>query len=157
MDERYRRHLDRLIAQYRLDNFQFLGWRDIPFPYYHMSDIVVLPSIIRERILTEEGPLEAQSGEGLPRTVLEAMYLGKPVVASEIAGVPEMVVNGETGYVVPPADPEKLAEAICHLLESPDKRRVMGEAGATRVRSLFTTEVMVQKTVALYRELVEKR
>jgi glycosyltransferase involved in cell wall biosynthesis len=157
MDERYRRHLDRLIAQYRLDNFQFLGWRDNPFPYYRMSDIVVLPSIIRERILTEEGPLEAQSGEGLPRTVLEAMYLGKPVVASEIAGVPEMVVNGETGYVVPPADPEKLAEAICHLLESPDKRRVMGEAGATRVRSLFTTEVMVQKTVALYRELVEKR
>lgn len=157
MDSRYQRHLEQLIQKYGLDNFHFLGWCDNPFPYYHMSDIVVLPSVIRERILTEEGPLEAQSGEGLPRTLLEAMYLGKPVVASEIAGVPEMVVNGETGHIVSPGDPEKLAEALCHLLEFPDQRRVMGAAGATRVRALFTTEVMVQKTVALYRELVENR
>jgi glycosyltransferase involved in cell wall biosynthesis len=157
MDDRYRRHLDRLIQEYDLDNFHFLGWRDNPFPYYHMSDVVVLPSVVREQIPTEEGPLEAQSGEGLPRTVLEAMYLGKPVVASGIAGVPEMIVNSETGYVVPPGDPEKLAEAICHLLECPDKRRVMGEAGAMRARSLFNTEVMIQKTVAVYQELVEKR
>jgi glycosyltransferase involved in cell wall biosynthesis len=157
MDGRYRRHLDRLIQEYDLDNFHFLGWRDNPFPYYHMSDIVVLPSVIREQIPTQEGPLAAQSGEGLPRTVLEAMYLGKPVVASCIAGVPEMVVNGKTGYVVPPGDPAKLAEAICYLLESPDKRRVMGEAGAMRARSLFNTEAMIQKTVALYQELVEKR
>jgi glycosyltransferase involved in cell wall biosynthesis len=119
--------------------------------------IVVLPSVIRERIPTEEGSLEVQSGEGLPRTVLEAMYLGKPVVASSIAGVPEAIVNGETGYVVPPGDPEKLAAAICYLLESPDKRRVMGEAGAMRARSLFTTEAVVQKTVVVYQELVEKR
>jgi glycosyltransferase involved in cell wall biosynthesis len=157
MDGQYRRHLDRLIHEYDLDNVHFLGWRDNPFPYYYMSDIVVLPSVIREQIPTQEGPLEAQSGEGLPRTVLEAMYLGKPVVASCIAGVPEMVVNGETGYVVPPGDPAKLAEAICYLLESPDKRRVMGEAGAMRARSLFNTEIMIQKTVALYQELVEKR
>jgi len=157
MDGQYRRHLNRLIQEYDLDNFHFLGWRDNPFPYYHMRDVVVLPSVVREQIPTEEGTLEAQSGEGLPRTVLEAMYLGKPVVASRIAGVPEMVVTGETGYVVPPGDPEKLAEAICHLLESPDKRRVMGEAGAMRARSLFTTEVMIQKTVAVYQELVEKR
>ena len=157
MDSRYRDYMNRLIKDYELDNFHCLGWRDNPFPYYHMSDIVVLPSVIRERIPTEEGSLEVQSGEGLPRTVLEAMYLGKPVVASSIAGVPEAIVNGETGYVVPPGDPEKLAAAICYLLESPDKRRVMGEAGAMRARSLFTTEAVVQKTVVVYQELVEKR
>jgi len=157
MDSRYRSYVAQLIQKYDLDNFHCLGWRDNPFPYYRMSDIVVLPSVVREQIPTGEGPLEAQSGEGLPLTVLEAMYLEKPVVASRIGGVPEVVVDGETGYVIPPGDPEKLSEAICHLLECPDKRRVMGEAGAMRVRSLFTTEVMVQKTVALYRELVEKR
>ena len=96
-----------------------------------------------------------RGNEGLPRVILEAMYMGKPVVASSIAGVPEQVADGSTGILVPPGNSESLADAIVKLIESPDMRKQMGQAGAARVRQMFSTERMVQDTVALYRSLVK--
>jgi len=109
----------------------------------------------RERLQMGDRVVEVRSGEGLPRTVLEAMYIGKPVVATTVAGTREQVVEGETGLLVEPANPEALAGAILRLLEAtPEERRRMGERAAALVRERFTTERMVRETAALYRELL---
>jgi len=154
-DQAYVDYLMRLTRQYELDNFYFLGWQQNPFPYYQLADIVVLPTVERERLDIGDVVIDVRSGEGLPRTVLEAMYLGKPVVATRVAGTSEQILDGETGLLVPPSDSEALAGAIIRLLEAPvSVRKEMGQRATIRVREQFTTEKMVHETVALYQELV---
>lgn len=95
--------------------------------------------------------------EGLPNAVLEAMAAGLPVVATAVGGTPEVVVDGVTGILVPPRDPDALAEAIACLLRDPDLRCKMGQMGQERVAQSFTVERMVEQTERLYgRLLVEK-
>lgn len=95
--------------------------------------------------------------EGLPNTVLEAMAAGLPVVATAVGGTPEAVVNGETGLLVPPRDPSALAQAITRLLQAPDLRRKMGQAGREWVVQFFSVERMVAKTERLYAELLAEK
>jgi starch synthase len=70
--------------------------------------------------------------------VLEAMSRGIPVVASRVGGVPEAVVSGETGILVPPGDPRSLAGAVSSLLAAPERAREMGEHGVRRIRDAFS-------------------
>ncbi len=91
--------------------------------------------------------------EGLPNAVLEAMAAGLPVVATAVGGTPELVVDGVTGLLVPPADPNALAWALASLLRDPDRRQCMGGAGRERVAEHFSVEQMVEKTERLYRDL----
>jgi glycosyltransferase involved in cell wall biosynthesis len=95
--------------------------------------------------------------EGLPNTILEAMAVGLPVVATAVGGTPEVVVDGVTGLLTPSHDPGALAAAITTLLRDPDLRRKMGRAGLERVRERFTLKQMVQQTQALYNHLLEKK
>ena len=126
-----------------------------PAAYYKLADVVVLPTVEREQLKMDGRVVEVRSGEGLPRTVLEAMYMAKPTVATRVAGTPEQILDGETGLLVPPANPEAIADAIMRLLEaSPAERRTMGERARARVRETFTTARMVRETAALYRELL---
>lgn len=92
----------------------------------HMADfdVVVLPSIL----------------EGFGIVLLEAMAMGKPVVASKVGGIPEAVEEGVTGLLVPPAHSGKLAEALLLLLKNSSLRRSMGEAGKKRVATIFSLE-----------------
>jgi sugar transferase (PEP-CTERM/EpsH1 system associated) len=114
--------------------------RDVPM-ILALLDVFVLPSL----------------WEGLPIALLEAMAAGLPVVATRVGGVPEVVVDGVTGFLVPPRDPQALADAILRLLRDPDLRRRMGEAGHARVAEHFSVEQMVGKTEALYEQLLAEK
>jgi len=100
-------------------------------------DVFVLPSWI----------------EGMPITVLEAMAHRKPVVATPVGGTPELVVDGETGLLVPPRDPEALAEALRSLVADPKRARRLGEAGYARVAERFTVERMTTRVLEVYDEV----
>jgi glycosyltransferase involved in cell wall biosynthesis len=123
-----------------------------------MADLVVLPTVEREQLQIGEEVIDVRSGEGLPRSILEAMHCGKPVVATTVAGTSEQIINGETGFLAPPANPEALAEAILKVLEmGPEARERMGEHAIARVREKFSTERMVAQTVDLYRDVAGKQ
>ena len=95
--------------------------------------------------------------EGMPNAVLEAQACGLPVVATRVGGVPEVVVDDVTGLLVPPGDPNTLAEAIATLLHNPDLRRGMGQAGREWVTEHFTVGRMVERTEQLYTQLLEEK
>lgn len=154
VDQAYYAYLQSLLKKYCLKDFHFLGWHDSLIDYYEAADIVVLPSIDEERLSGGGIDILIQGNEGLPRAVLEAMYLGKPVIATRVAGTAEEIVNGESGLLVPPSDPQELADAIRRLLQDPDLRADMGRNAAARARSQFGKERMRRATAAIFRELI---
>jgi glycogen(starch) synthase len=91
--------------------------------------------------------------EGLPLVALQASQMARPVVATRVAGVPEVVVDGETGVLVEPEDSVALARAIAFLLDHPQAARRMGEAARKRARDVFGWERHVDAYDALYRRL----
>jgi glycosyltransferase involved in cell wall biosynthesis len=90
--------------------------------------------------------------EGMPLVVLEAMEAGVPVVASAVSGIPEVVVDGETGWLVPPEDPEALARALREVLTDPEEARRRGEAGRRRVAERYRPAV----AAASWRAAIER-
>ncbi len=92
--------------------------------------------------------------EGLPIVLLEAMAAGLPVAATAVGGTPELVVDGETGLLVPPADPGALATAVNRLLDDPAAARRMGQAGQERVSRHFTVRRMADQIESLYLSLL---
>ena len=92
--------------------------------------------------------------EGTPVCILEAMAMKKPVVATSVGGIPEIVRNNKTGILVPPENPELLAEAVISLLLNLQKRRELGESGWRWVQESFSIERCVRNYESLYRELV---
>ena len=91
--------------------------------------------------------------EGLCTSLIDAMAGSKPAVATAVGGVPEVVVEGETGFLVAPHDPEALADRIVRLLKDPALRAQMGKAALTRARERFTVERMVEGTIDVYTRL----
>jgi glycosyltransferase involved in cell wall biosynthesis len=106
------------------------------------SDVFVFPSLV---------------AEGLPMALLEALALSKPVVATDVGGVPEIVEDGKTGLVVPPRDAAALAEGIVRVLSDPVLARRLGEAGRETVLARFPARTMVQRTEELYFGLLGSR
>jgi glycosyltransferase involved in cell wall biosynthesis len=88
--------------------------------------------------------------EGLPLCVIEAMAHGRPVVASAVGGIPELVRDGETGFLVEPGDVAGLRAAIQRLLADPELRRRLGRAGRERAIELCSQEQVTQATLAAY-------
>ena len=104
-------------------------------------DVLVLPSAV----------------EGLPYVILEAMACAKPVVSSRVFGIPEAVIDGETGLLVPPEDVAALAQALHTLAADASLRARMGRAGRVRFEERFTLERQLAAMSSLYRELVTGR
>ncbi len=120
----------------------FTGTRkDIP-EILSLMDVFVLPSHTRE---------------GLGIAIIEAMAAERPVVATEIGGIPEVVNDGETGLLVPPGDAEALSKAIIELLRNPKKTKEMGVKGRTRVKEKFTTKKMLSEIEHVYLSLINRR
>jgi glycosyltransferase involved in cell wall biosynthesis len=123
------------------EHVHVLGARkDVP-ELMHAMDVFAMPSI----------------WEGFGLVLLEAMAAGRPIVASRVATIPEVVVDGETGLLVPAGDPLALAEALAQLADQPALATRFGEAGRERLRRQFSIEKMVGDTELLYRELVDDR
>jgi len=97
------------------------------------------------------------AGEAFPRAVLEAMACGKPVVATAVGGIPEAVEEGSTGFLVPPGEPEAMADRLRRLIENPGLRLRMGRSGRRRAEALFGLESNTARTAQVYEELREAR
>lgn len=93
--------------------------------------------------------------EGLPKVLLEAASVGRPMVAADVPGCREVVRPGHTGYLVPPESPEALADAVGRLLADPAERRALGARARAMVEAEFTVAVVAERTLALYRELLD--
>lgn len=128
-----------IAAHPRKDRIHVVGFRTDAPRLTAGSDIAVLPAIKRE---------------GLPKTVIEAMAYGVPVVVSDTGGNAELVEDGVSGRVVPPGDADALAAALAGLARDPAQRRAMGEAARVRIGREFTVQATVEATLKLYREVL---
>jgi glycosyltransferase involved in cell wall biosynthesis len=95
--------------------------------------------------------------EGIGLAIIEAMAAGLPVVATRVGGVPEAVVDGETGFLVPPRQPKALAQAIVRLLVDPDLAKYMGASGRARAEAMFDAKTTAEKTVGVYKDVLASR
>ncbi len=119
------------------ENIIFLGWSDNLAKIISIYDIFVLPSL----------------NEGMGRVLVEAMALGKSIVASNIGGIPDLVIHEKNGFLVTPENPKELAKYIQVLLEDKNKREKMGLAGK-EIAMNFSAESMIEKISSLYEELL---
>ena len=138
-DGELREELEAYASDLRLDGRVFFtGWRrDLPCLYADL-DVVALTSI----------------NEGTPVSIIEAMAAGVPVVATAVGGVPDVVVNGETGYLVKAGDVKGLAEAITELLRNSEKARGMGRKGREAVYPKFAAQTLIANVEQLYSDLL---
>jgi glycosyltransferase involved in cell wall biosynthesis len=133
--------LERQIKERKLEKHVFLaGFRPDVLSLHKSFDVFVLASVT----------------EGLGTSTLDAMACGKPVVGTATGGIPEVVVDGQTGLLVPPRDDRALAAAIVRLLKDPDLRARMGAAGLARVAARFSADRMVRDTLAVYESVVKR-
>ncbi len=122
------------------DKIIFAGQRrDVP-EILHIFDVFVLPSYY----------------EGLPRSIIEAQACGVAVVATNVGGTPEVVINDKTGILVPPKDEKAIAKAVIDLLTNKDKAEKMGNAGKEWVQKQFDAPVFIRKTEDLFEDLIRK-
>ncbi len=122
-----RGELERQVQALKIqENVRFLGYVENIQTVLRATDVLVSPSLL----------------EGMQVALLEAMATGLPIIATNIGGTPDAVVDGETGLLVPPADPHALSLAIRSLISDPESMRSMGVAGRTRVVRLFDAHVV---------------
>jgi glycosyltransferase involved in cell wall biosynthesis len=116
----------------------FPGYRSQLLPVYAAFDLFVLTS----------------RREGLPNSVLEAMAMGLPVVTTDVAGTKELVLHGETGFVLPQGDVDGIARAMLTLIDDTPLRQHMGLAGRQRVEQEFSFMGRLQRIEALYARIL---
>jgi len=138
-DVRYRERLQAMTRQFGLQGrLRFTGFvQDMP-TLYPAIDVLVMPS----------------QTEGCPRAVLEAMAAERPVIATDVGGLRDIVRHGQTGLLVPSGDESALADAIVTLARNPDMRREMGKAARRQVGERFSVGTYVHAIQAIYEELL---
>ena len=119
---------------------------DVPV-YFYLSDLFVLPAVFDPK----------GNVDGCPIVILEAMACGKPVVSSNISGIPIVVKDGETGILVDEKNvPISLARYCISLLEDPTKREQFGEAGQQRIQQELTWTKTVEQFISIYQQNVNR-
>ncbi len=126
--------VDRGLAK----NIIFTGWRDDMARVLSVFDIFCLPSL----------------NEGMGRVLVEAMALGKPIVASDVGGIPDLIIPGKNGILVPPQNPGELAKQILFLIKNREEREKLGRAGK-EMASAYSDEIMVKKIAELYEKVLK--
>ena len=116
----------------------FLGYQEEVAPFYAAFDAMILPSI----------------NEGTPVSAIEAVAAGRPVVATRVGGVPDVIREGEDGFLVEPGDVDALAERLARLAADPELRERLGTAGRARVIPRYSVERLVDDIDLLYRSLL---
>jgi len=135
-----RQELERQVRARNLTAcFDFVGFQNAPIEYLQQFDIFVLPSL----------------SEGLSSAILSAMAMALPVIATNVGGIPELVMHEENGLLVPPADPIALAEAIDRLTSDAPMAFRMGEKSRKRMEANFTLERKILETEQLCRVLLQ--
>jgi glycosyltransferase involved in cell wall biosynthesis len=141
-DGERRRPLEALATELGLDaNVRFLGWRRDLERVYADAWVVALTS----------------RNEGSPVSLIEAMAAGRPVIATRVGGVPDLIAQDVTGCLVPPDDPEALAVALVALLRDPDRRQALGKAARERVLPAFAADRLVADVDRLYQDLLRAK
>jgi glycosyltransferase involved in cell wall biosynthesis len=133
--------LESLAGALGAQNVEFLGYvdRDRLHERVAQAQALVMPSIWYENF---------------PYSILEAFALGKPVIASDIGGIPETVVDGETGLLFEPGNARELAEKMKYLVANPEKAATMGRNARRRVENEFDSETHYRKLMAVYKSLM---
>lgn len=122
------------------DRFQMPGHTTELDPYLLWADLVVLPS----------------HTEGLPNVALEASAAGVPVVATAVGGTPEVIADGVSGLLVPPGQPDQLADAMNRVLDNDELRTRLGTGGRARMRAQYTFEAQAERYAELFERLTAK-
>ena len=123
------------------EHVHFLGNRpDVP-DLLAAADLFILPSL----------------WEGLSVALLEAMAAGRPIVATAVSGSTQVMVDGVTGFLVPPADSKALANAVCALLDEPERAAAMGQAARQRVVIHYSAQKQAREHIALYQRLLDSQ
>jgi glycosyltransferase involved in cell wall biosynthesis len=131
-----------LVDQYELkDAVVFTGFQEDVAQVIGTFDVAVLPSLF----------------EGMGRVLLEAMAMEKPVVASRVGGIPDLVEHGVNGYLVSPGDAKELEHDVLAILDDPSLGRRMGREGRQRISSRFSADTMVDSIDRVYRELLSTK
>jgi len=138
-DQGYADRLKRLAQELKIgDRVHIVGFQDPVQPFLAALDLYVHPALM----------------EGFGIAVVEAMAMGKAVVATTTGGLPEVVAQGETGLLVPPGDAESLAVAVVSLLGDPDRREQLGRNGTARAQERFSLDAFVRHMEQVYGEVL---
>lgn len=139
----YKKTLEGLVSDLGLkQKIIFAGYQTDIMDLMNTFDVFVLPSPF---------------AEGLAVVILEAMAAKKPVITTSVGGNSEIVVDGQTGTLIPPQDPDKLAEAIKYHLNHPEISKQMGTNGYERVKQYFSLSEMLDKVMDIYKELLTQK
>src|SRR5205085_9609469 len=109
---------------------------------------------IAELLAASDVCVLSSTAEGFSNAILEYMAAARPVVATDVGGAREAVVEGETGYLIPAGDDEAMATRIVSLLREPERARAMGRRGKQIVEENFSCEAQLARTLALYDRLL---
>lgn len=115
----------------------FVGHQEQVYDFINMMDIFVLPSL----------------HEGIPMVLLEALALKRSVIASRVGGIPEVVLNGQSGLLVRPSNVDELASSLREMIQDPCKASELGTMGRSHIEQEFDASMMANRTAALYRSL----
>jgi glycosyltransferase involved in cell wall biosynthesis len=132
----YREVIEEKITRLGLEPWvKLVGFREQVAPWFALMDVVVLASY---------------ANEGVPQSVLQAQAMSRPVIGTRVGGIPEVIIEEETGLLVPPRDSQSLARGMTRLMEDPDYRRELGGRGRALVVEGFSMEQMAAEIEAVY-------